>query len=89
MMAGKTFWLRILSPEGVFYEGEANFLEFTSSEGEQGIYGGHAPAAMFLKPCTLRIHTEKDVQKADAGSGVVRILGERVDLLTERVKNHP
>ena len=87
-MGEQTFLLRILSPEGVFYEGNVLFLEFTSEEGEQGVYAEHAPAAMLLKPCTLRIHTEKEVRKADVGSGFARILKEQVDLLTEQVKNH-
>lgn len=88
-MDDKTFLLRILSPAGVFYEGRVDFLEFTSVEGVQGVYGRHAPEAMLLRPCILWIHVGKEIRKAETGNGFVWISGEETELLTEWVKNHP
>ena len=37
-MADNTFQIRIITPERVFFEGEAEMVEFNTTEGEIGIY---------------------------------------------------
>ena len=58
------FKLSIISPDRVFTEGEAEFLEFTSTEGELGIYAQHIPLTTILEPCVMKIHNEGEVKKA-------------------------
>ncbi len=43
MAEEKTFLIKIITPERVFYEGTAIMAEFNTSEGEIGVYAGHIP----------------------------------------------
>ncbi|MBP3663730.1 MAG: F0F1 ATP synthase subunit epsilon, partial [Tyzzerella sp.] len=43
MADNNLFELKIIEPDGMFFEGEAEFLEFTSVEGQMGVYKNHIP----------------------------------------------
>ena len=43
MAEERTFLIKIITPERVFYEGKAVMAEFNTSEGEIGVYAGHIP----------------------------------------------
>ena len=62
-MADK-FKLNIISPEKKFLEGDCEFLEFVSTEGELGIYAKHIPLTTILEPCVMRIHNDGEIKKA-------------------------
>ena len=81
-MADK-FKLNIISPEKKFLEGDCEFLEFVSTEGELGIYAKHIPLATILEPCVMRIHNDGEIKKAAILGGFVEILQERVTVLAE------
>ena len=53
MAEEKTFLIKIITPERVFYEGTAIMAEFNTSEGEIGVYAGHIPLTVILKPGVL------------------------------------
>ena len=42
-MADNTFTIKIITPNRVFYTGEATMVEFNTTEGEIGIYRNHIP----------------------------------------------
>ena len=48
--------LKIVAPERIFYEGDTSFLEFTTTEGEMGIYPQHIPLTAIIAPGVLKIH---------------------------------
>ena len=77
------FKLSIISPDRVFTEGEAEFLEFTSTEGELGIYAHHIPLTTILEPCVMKIHNEGEVKKAAILGGFVEILKDKITVLAE------
>ena len=77
------FKLSIISPDRVFTEGEAEFLEFTSTEGELGIYAQHIPLTTILEPCVMKIHNEGEVKKAAILGGFVEILKDKIAVLAE------
>ena len=52
----KSLLLRIITPDRIFYEGQAEMVEFNTTEGEIGILPGHIPLTVILKPGILRIH---------------------------------
>ena len=81
-MADK-FKLNIISPEKKFLEGDCEFLEFVSTEGELGIYAKHIPLTTILEPCVMRIHNDGEIKKAAILGGFVEILQERVTVLAE------
>lgn len=77
------FKLSIISPERPFLEGEAEFLEFTSTEGELGVYAQHIPLTTILEPCVMKIHSDGEVKKAAILGGFVEILKDKITVLAE------
>ncbi len=83
MADNNMFELKIISPEELFFEGESNFLEFTSVEGDMGIYKNHIPLTTILAPCVMNIHNGDDVRKVEISGGFVEILKEKITVLAE------
>lgn len=77
------FKLRIISPEKSFFEGDCEFLEFVSTEGEMGVYAKHIPLTTILEPCVMRIHNEGEEKKAAILGGFIEILKDQVTVLAE------
>ena len=75
--------IKIIEPDGMFFEGKADFLEFTSVKGEMGIYKNHIPLTTILEPCVVRIHVGGEVKKAAILGGFIEIQKEYVTLLAE------
>lgn len=82
-MADNKFELKIIEPDGFFFEGEAEFLEFTSVEGEMGVYANHIPLTTILEPCVVRIYSGEEVKKAAVLGGFVEIQKTRITVLAE------
>ena len=78
--------LKIVAPERIFYEGEVTFLEFTTTEGDMGIYPKHIPLTAIIAPGVLRIHENDTVKEAALMSGFIQILQEEVTILAESVE---
>lgn len=78
--------LKIVAPERIFYEGDTSFLEFTTTEGEMGIYPQHIPLTAIIAPGVLKIHEGDSVKEAALMSGFVQILKDSVTILAESVE---
>lgn len=78
--------LKIVAPERIFYEGESSFLEFTTTEGDMGIYPNHIPLTAIIAPGVLRIHEKDTVKEAALMSGFIQILQDSVTILAESVE---
>ncbi len=81
--AGKLFKVEIITPERVFYTGDAFMIEFTTTEGDIGIYKNHIPLTAVLAPGVVTITENTESKKAAVHSGFVEILGDKVTLLAE------
>ena len=77
------FKLSIITPDTSFYEGEAEFMEFTSTEGQMGVYAQHIPLTTILEPCVMTIHNDGEKKKAAILGGFIEILKEKVTVLAE------
>lgn len=77
------FELKIISPDSMFFEGEADFLEFTSVEGGMGVYKNHIPLTTILEPCVMSIHNGTEVKKAAILGGFLEILRDKITVLAE------
>ena len=79
-----TFEVRVITPDRVFYQGIASMIEFTTTEGDIGVYARHIPLTTVLAPGIVTI-TGEDESKQLAGvySGFAEILGDKVTLLAE------
>ena len=85
-MAEKEIELRIITPERVFYEGVAEMVEFNTTEGEIGVYPGHIPLTVIVKPGVLRIHEKDGERIAALHSGFAEILPDKISILAEVIE---
>ena len=83
MADNNLFELKIIEPDGMFFEGEGEFLEFTSVEGRMGVYKNHIPLTTILEPCVIKIHANGEVKKAAVMGGFIEIQKERITILAE------
>ncbi len=83
----RNFKLEIITPERVFYEGEAVMVEFNTTEGEIGVLKKHIPMTVIVKPGILTITEEDDnVKEAALHEGFVEILPEKVTIMAEIIE---
>lgn len=75
--------IKIIEPDGMFYEGKAEFLEFTSVDGELGVYKNHIPLTTILEPCVVKIHVGGEMKKAAVLGGFIEIQKECATILAE------
>ena len=84
MASEKSFELRIITPDRVFYEGNAEMVEMDTKEGAIGVYKSHVPTTCILRPGLLTVHLEGgEDKKAALHGGFVEILKESVTVLAE------
>lgn len=77
------FKVQIITPDRIFYEGETDFLEFSTTAGEIGVYKNHIPMTTVLAPGAVIVHNGEDETVAAVHSGFAEILGDKVTLLAE------
>ena len=80
------FKLRIITPDRVFYEGEAEMVEFNTTEGEIGIYKRHMPMTVIIKPGILTITEESETKTAALHAGFAEILPDQVTIMAEIIE---
>ena len=84
MAEGSRFFkVEIITPDRIFYTGEADFLEFVTTEGEIGVYRDHIPMTTVLAPGIVTIHNGEEEKKAAVHAGFAEILGDKITLLAE------
>ena len=83
MADNNLFELKIIEPDGMFFEGEAEFLEFTSVEGEMGVYKNHIPITTILDAGVVYIHKDGEKRKAAVLGGFIEIQKEKITILAE------
>ena len=80
------FKLTIVTPDREFFNEEADMVEFNTTEGEIGVYQGHAPLTVIVKPGILTITQGDTVRNAALHAGFVQILPDEVTILAEIVE---
>lgn len=83
MADNNLFELKIIEPDGMFFEGEGEFLEFASVEGQMGVYKNHIPLTTILEPCVVHIHNGGEVKKAAVLGGFIEIQKDHITILAE------
>lgn len=83
MADNKYFKVKVITPDRIFYEGEADLLELKTSEGDIGILAGHIPLTAILAPGVMRITKDGEGKEAALLDGFVEILQDRVTVLAE------
>lgn len=82
-MADNKLKIQVVSPDRMFYEGEADMLELKTTEGEIGILAGHIPMTSILAPGIMRIIEGNEVKEAAVHDGFLEILPDKVIVLAE------
>ena len=79
-----TLNLKVYTPTREFFDGSATMVEFTTTEGNVGIYPKHVPTTDIIAPGTLTIHSDTQEKRcATLMSGFVEIEEESVTILAE------
>lgn len=86
MAEEKGFKLRVITPERVFYENTVEMVEFNTVEGEVGIYPGHVPMTVIVKPGILTITEKERARNAALHAGFVEILQDQITILAEVIE---
>lgn len=82
-MDEKHLQLKVYSPTRIFFEGEAEFVEFVTTEGELGVYPNHIPLTAVVAPGILRITVNGKVREATLLDGFATILPKEIIILSE------
>lgn len=80
------FKLTIVTPDREFFSEDVDMVEFNTTEGEIGIYKGHIPLTVIVKPGILTITQGETVKNAALHAGFVQILPEEVTILAEIIE---
>jgi len=83
MAEEKMFRLKIITPDRVFYEGEADMVEMSTSNGDIGVYKNHVPTTYIVIPGVLSIHEDGTMREAALHSGFAEVLLDQVTILAE------
>ena len=87
MASDNSFKVKIIAPDRLFYEGDADMIELTTTEGQIGVYKGHIPLTAVIAPGVVRVYeSEGGVKSAALISGFVEILQDSVEVLAEIVE---
>lgn len=86
MADNNLFTLRIITPDRIFYEGEASMVEFNTTEGEIGILKGHIPTTVIISPGILSIQEKEGEKQAALHAGFAEILQDKVVIMAEIVE---
>ncbi len=85
-MAGKTFDLSLVTPEGAAFEGEVEMLVVPGDAGEIGVLAPHAPRVAMLKAGSTRIYRDRDsedVLEFATGPGFFKVEQDRALALVD------
>lgn len=83
-MAAKTVQLDVVSAEERLFSGAVETLQVTGSEGELGIYPGHAPLLTTLKPGMVRVVKEGGEEEIIyVAGGVLEVQPHNVSVLAD------
>ncbi len=77
------FELEIITPDRVFYQGEAFMVEFTAEDGDIGVYKNHIPLTTVIAPGILNIKEQQGEKQAALHAGFAQILPQKVTILAE------
>ncbi len=75
--------LKVYSPTRIFYDGDADLVEFVTTEGEVGVYKNHIPLTVVVAPGVLRITKDGETKEASLLEGFATILQEEIVILSE------
>ncbi len=83
-MAQKTLHCTLITPEGLAFEGDVDFVVIPAGDGEMGILPHRAPLMCELGVGGLRMRTGHNVQAWFVDAGFAQVLDNQVRILTQQ-----
>jgi F-type H+-transporting ATPase subunit epsilon len=81
---GRQLFCRVITPEKVYYDGEAKLVVVRIADGDIGVNVDHAPVVSTVEPREVRIYEEDDEMHVFATSdGFFRVSENLVQILVE------
>lgn len=77
-----TFELRIVTPDGLFYAGDVEYLSVQAPDGREGFMRGALPRVGILCAGRVEFKTSVIQKSVNCGDGIVRVSGDGVTLIT-------
>lgn len=82
-----TFKLKISTPDGDMFDGEAVKLDVRGLEGELAVMAGHIPFMTALKPCDCKLMLNDDSDRIGTiDGGLLSVGSDKVTLLASSFK---
>ena len=79
----KTFQLKIVTPDGSFFDGPAVMLTLRGIEGDLAVLAGHVPFVTTVQPGRCKVETEDgSVKEGRLEGGLLSVAKEGVQLLS-------
>jgi F-type H+-transporting ATPase subunit epsilon len=83
----RTFPLKISSPEGDLFCGDAVKLSVRGTEGDLAVMAGHIPFITVIKPCTYKITMADGKEKTGhTEGGILTVSKEKTTYLSGRTE---
>lgn len=82
----KSFTVDIVSPEGLVWSGDADFVVARTPEGEIGIMADHEPVMAALVQGVVAVDGSEGRTKIDVEGGFLQVLRNQVTLITDRAR---
>jgi F-type H+-transporting ATPase subunit epsilon len=85
-LAGRTFNLSLVTPEGAVFEGDVEMLIVPGADGEIGVLARHAPLVALLNAGSTRIYRDRasdDVVEFATGPGFFKVEQDRALALVD------
>ncbi|KEI00300.1 F0F1 ATP synthase subunit epsilon [Clostridium botulinum] len=80
----KTFKLRVVTPEKIFFDGEAEKINLETTEGRREVLPMHSSFISILNPTTSKIITSENEEKRFfSSSGILKVNNEEVIMLCD------
>lgn len=76
----KKYKFEVVTPTGVFYQDDVEFIKFTAINGEMGILANHAPTLIANKASTLTIEKDSEEKDAFISEGFIEVTNEKVSV---------
>ena len=77
------YQLRIATPDGSAYSGEAEMIALRGMEGDLAVLAGHIPFITAVRPGVCRVINGDDAREGEISGGMLCVGREQVTLLAD------
>jgi F-type H+-transporting ATPase subunit epsilon len=77
------FKLEIITPDGIFFKGNAENVIVRTTVGDKGVLARHEPYAAALDTGTVRLRFNGEFYSAAISAGIIKVDGEKTVILAQ------